>query len=81
LHAGRKVYRVTFRPNKHKDASGNQGYWKGEVLIDAEEFQPAHVNTDLTIAIPLPVRILLRTGIRAERGTCNRASETEQLSR
>ena len=63
MHAGRKVYRVTFRPNKHKDASGNQGYWKGEALIDAEEFQPVHVNTDLTIGIPLPVRILLGTSV------------------
>ncbi|SPF33315.1 conserved exported hypothetical protein [Candidatus Sulfopaludibacter sp. SbA4] len=63
MHAGRKVYRVTFRPNQQKDASGNQGYWKGEALIDAEEFQPVQVNTDLTIGIPLPVRILLGTSV------------------
>jgi hypothetical protein len=63
MYAGRKVYRVTFRPNKQKDASGNQGYWKGEALIDAEEFQPVRVNTDLTIGIPLPVRILLGTNV------------------
>ena len=63
MYAGRKVYRVTFRPNKQKDASGNQGYWKGEALIDVEEFQPVRVNTDLTIGIPLPVRILLGTSV------------------
>ena len=63
MHAGRKVYRVTFRPNQQKDASGNQGCWKGEALIDAEEFQPVQVNTDLTIGIPLPVRILLGTSV------------------
>lgn len=63
MHAGRKVYRVTFRPNKQKDASGNQGYWKGEALIDAGEFQPVQVSTDLTIGIPLPVRILLGTSV------------------
>jgi hypothetical protein len=63
MHAGRKVYRVTFRPNKQKDASGNQGYWKGEALIDVEEFQPVQVSTDLTIGIPLPVRILLGTSV------------------
>ena len=62
-HAGRKVYRVTFRPNKRRDADGNQGYWKGEALIDAEEFQPVRVNTDLTVGIPLPVRILLGTNV------------------
>jgi hypothetical protein len=61
--AGRKVYRVTFRPNKQKDASGSQGYWKGEALIDAEEFQPVQVSTDLTAGIPLPVRILLGTSV------------------
>ena len=63
MHGGRKVYRVTFRPNKQKDANGNQGYWKGETLIDAEEFQPVRVNTDLTVGIPLPVRILLGTSV------------------
>jgi len=63
MHGGRRVYRVTFRPNKQKDASGNRGYWKGEALIDAEEFQPVRVNTDLTIGIPLPVRILLGTSV------------------
>jgi len=62
-HAGRKVYRVTFRPNKQKDASGDPGYWKGEALIDAEEFQPVRVSTDLTVGVPLPVRILLGTTV------------------
>jgi len=63
LRAGRKIYRVTFRPNNKKDASGSRGYWKGEALIDAEEFQPVRVYTDLTIGIPLPVRILLGTNV------------------
>ena len=63
VHAGRQVYRVTFRPNKQKDANGNQGYWKGEALIDVEEFQPVHVSTDLTVGTPLPVRILLGTSV------------------
>lgn len=63
VYAGRQVYRVTFRPNKRKDASGNQGCWKGEALIDAEEFQPVQVSTDLAHGIPLPVRILLGTNV------------------
>ncbi|HLK63409.1 MAG TPA: hypothetical protein VKU19_08215 [Bryobacteraceae bacterium] len=63
MRAGRKIYRVTFRPNKQKDASGNQGIWRGEALIDAEEFQPVRVSTDLTVGIPLPVRILLGTSV------------------
>ncbi|MGD0362161.1 MAG: hypothetical protein ABSC93_14900 [Bryobacteraceae bacterium] len=64
MHAGRKVYRVTFRPNKRQDASGNRGCWKGEALIDAEEYQPVRVYTDLTIGVPLPVRILLGTSVQ-----------------
>ncbi len=61
--AGRKVYRVKFQPNKRKDDSGNLGFWKGEALIDAEEFQPVEVNADLTFGIPMPVRILLGTNV------------------
>jgi hypothetical protein len=64
IRAGRKVYRVKFHPNKQKDASGNQGYSKGEALIDAEEFQPVQVSSDLTLGIPLPVRVLLGTNVR-----------------
>jgi hypothetical protein len=63
IQAGRKVYRVTFRPNKRKDPSGARGYWKGEALIDAEEFQPVMMSTDLSAGVPLPVRVFLGTNV------------------
>jgi len=49
IHDGRSAYRVTFRPNKNKDASGNQGYCKGELWIDSEEFQPLEMKADLSM--------------------------------
>jgi hypothetical protein len=61
---GRSVYRVSFRPNHQRDADGDEGYWKGEALIDAEEFQPVMVTTDLTAKIPMAVRVLLGTNVR-----------------
>lgn len=62
--SGRQVYRISFRPSHHRDPDGGEGYWKGEALIDAEEFQPVQVVTDLTAKIPIPVRILLGTNVR-----------------
>ncbi len=61
---GRSAYRVSFRPNHQRDADGDEGYWKGEALIDAEEFQPVMVTTDLTAKIPMAVRVLLGTNVR-----------------
>ncbi len=49
MRDGRKAYRVTFRPNKKRDVSGNQGYCKGEVWIDGEEFQPLEMKADLAM--------------------------------
>lgn len=60
----RKVYRVSFQPNRQRDKDGDEGCWKGETLIDAEEFQPVLVTTDLTAKIPMAVRILLGTNVR-----------------
>ena len=59
----RNAYRVSFQPNHQRDKDGDEGYWKGETLIDAEEFQPVLVTTDLTAKIPLAVRILLGTNV------------------
>jgi len=60
----RQVYRIGFRPNHKRNSDGEEGIWKGQALVDAEEFQPVQVVTDLTGAVPLPVRILLGTDIR-----------------
>jgi hypothetical protein len=63
-YRGRKAYRIAFLPNHQRDKDGDEGYWKGEALIDALEFQPILVTTDLTAKVPMAVRILLGTNVR-----------------
>ena len=54
---GRKVYRVGFRP-------GNSDIpWKGEAVIDAEEFQPVTIFTKLSRRVPFWVRTALGTDL------------------
>jgi hypothetical protein len=62
MYRGRQVYRVSFSPKPAQD--GDEGCWKGEALIDAAEFQPLQVVTDLAVKVPLAVRILLGTNVR-----------------
>ena len=74
---GRAVYRVRFEPRLRAghnlgalnlDFDGNddddQASWKGVVLIDAAEFQPVSVTTDLATKIPLAVKVLLGTDVK-----------------
>ena len=61
-YKGRRVLRITFKPKPHP--TGDTGSWKGEALIDAEEYQPVLVNSSLAFGIPMAVRILLGTNIR-----------------
>ncbi len=61
---GRPVYRISFRPDHQRDKDGDEGSWKGEVLIDAAEFQPVQVTTDLAWKVPLAVRMVLGTNVR-----------------
>jgi len=59
---GRDVYRVAFQPKAHQDF--DDAAWKGEALIDAAEFQPVLVHTNLAFKIPLAVKTLLGTDIK-----------------
>jgi hypothetical protein len=61
-YRGRAVYRVAFAPKK--GVGLEDGDWKGEALIDAEEFQPLVVTTTLAWKMPMAVQILLGTNIR-----------------
>lgn len=66
---GRAAYRVRFEPRGKAglfdaDDDDGDGMWKGVALIDAEEYQPVSVNTDLAAKIPTAVKILLGTNIR-----------------
>lgn len=67
-YRGRKVWRVHFEPKTKAslldaDETGH-AIWKGEALIDAEEYQPVAVTTSLATKLPAAVRILLGTNIR-----------------
>ena len=55
---GRRSYRIGFRPKKNQDV-----VWKGEALIDAEEFQPVTIFTRLSRKVPFWVRTALGTDL------------------
>jgi hypothetical protein len=59
---GRQVYRVSFKP-KQKARLEDGAVWKGEALIDAAEYQPVQVQTQLAWKMPLAVKTLLGTNI------------------
>jgi hypothetical protein len=62
-YRGRAVYRVAFQP---KHASGLEGdeTWKGEALIDAEEYQPVTVSTSMAQKIPGWVKVVFGTDVK-----------------
>lgn len=62
-YQGHDVYRILFRPSRDW-TEDNGSPWKGEALIDVEQYQPVLVTTDLAKGIPLWVRTVLGTNIR-----------------
>lgn len=62
----RQVYRIAFEPKpKQKGVEEHDGaFWKGEALIDAEEFQPVQVFTKMAPKIPAAVKVLLGTDLK-----------------
>jgi len=67
-YRGRRVWKVAFEPRGKVsilDADeGGSGIWKGEALIDAEEFQPVAITTSMAWKMPAAIRILLGTNIK-----------------
>ncbi len=62
-YRGHGVYRVAFEPDgKHHEE--DSAIWKGEALIDREEYQPVLITTRLAFQIPKAVQILLGTNIK-----------------
>jgi len=59
-YRGQDVYKVTFRP---KPGGEEDSIWKGEALIDPQEFQPVMITTALAFHIPFAVRTLLGTNL------------------
>jgi hypothetical protein len=70
---GTRVYRVRFEP-KEKPKLGDLddgAIWKGEALIDTEEYQPHTVTTEMAWKMPLAVRTLLGTNLHGVGFTVN----------
>lgn len=74
---GRKAHRIAYAPIPRKerclDKKGEDGGdnddcpwrpWKGEVVVDAEEFQPVRIYSDLTFKMPWAVKAFLGTNIQ-----------------
>ena len=63
----RQVYRLQFEPESKprlRDVDDNLRIWRGELLVDQDEFQPVYVATQMALKIPLPLRIMFGISIR-----------------
>jgi hypothetical protein len=73
-YKGRRTHRIAFEPATKPENCVNIGKsdeddcatkpWKGEALIDAEEYQPVTIYTDLTFKMPWGVKVFLGTDLR-----------------
>lgn len=67
---GHRVWRIAFEPRQRAsildaDEGGNT-IWKGEALIDTQEFQPVVIATSMAVKMPAAIRILLGTNIKGQ---------------
>lgn len=58
-YKGRLTHHLTFKP---KTGSGEA--WKGDAYIDAAEYQPVQIATDLNFKMPMLVRVMFGSNIR-----------------
>lgn len=72
-YRGASAYRVKFEPKEKPklDDLDDGTIWKGEALIDAEEYQPITVITQMAWKMPLAVRTLLGTNLHGVGFTVN----------
>ena len=66
---GRKAYRVAFQPASKENRCSEGGDcswrpWKGEAIIDAEDYQPVRIYSDLDVKMPWGVKVFLGTNLR-----------------
>jgi hypothetical protein len=74
---GRRAYEITFAPVEHKgicididgDNNGDKGEqvcrpWRGEAWIDAEDYQPVRIDTQLAKGVPWGVRVFMGINLR-----------------
>ncbi len=67
---GRKAHVIAFEPAGRTSGCLHEGDgcsdrpWKGEVVVDAEEFQPIRIYSDLDFKMPWGVKVFLGTNLR-----------------
>lgn len=59
-YRGRLAHHIAFEPRK----GANGQPWKGDAFIDALEYQPVQIATDLDFKMPFLVRTMLGTNLR-----------------
>ncbi len=68
-YIGIPVYRITFEPRKKTsvldDDIGDDDLWAGEALIHRDEFQPVLITTRLAEKIPVWVKAVFGTDVKA----------------
>jgi hypothetical protein len=70
-YRGRKVYRIHFEPKGKPSTEDDGACWRGDGIIDAEEFQPVSVTTTLAWKMPFLVKTLLGTNVHGVGFTVN----------
>jgi len=66
---GRRTYDILFEPAGSKGLcidvdEGSCHLWKGEAWIDAQEFQPVRIETQMAKAVPWGIRVFLGSNVR-----------------
>ena len=61
-HAGRSVFHIAFEPKPNNDEE--KAAWKGEALIDSDEYQPVSVWTQLAAHILIVVKVVFGTNLQ-----------------
>lgn len=70
---GRQAHRIAFQPASRSNCVSNgeeegdrrcRAVWKGEALVDAGEYHPVRIYTDLAVKVPWGVRAFLGTNVR-----------------
>ena len=59
VQQSRKAHRIEFRPKKGQEAA-----WKGEAVIDAEEYEPVTVFSKFAVKIPWGVKAFLGSDVK-----------------
>jgi hypothetical protein len=63
-YRGRTVYRIQFEPHQKKQKGMDDwGRWKGEILVDRDEYEPVVLTAQLDSKLPLWIRTVFGTNI------------------